>query len=346
MREIARDLYTPAVVRQHGADGGERLRDVLAALRFVYRHRPPETFPEGLTVFATIDPAARPHQPDRARAVLPVELSGTLAGGGALQVLPNGSLLAFDDQPEDALSLSQEAVVYLWRPEGEAFAVGDSLKYVRNPNGYPSAFASPGFFLLEEALTYYYEELARRSTCHILRDGWHDETRLLLRNKPEWIMRRSLSQHLRWALRDHAEVREEQNVTETRPIDVKVTWSTSEMLSLIEIKWLGKSVNAEGSALTTSYSAPSRTNEGAKQLADYMDGNLDEAPTKPATGHLVVFDGRREGVTSVPPAVVSSSQAWAYSGMDIAWAQEHVGREDFADPRRFYLEPKLARPQG
>jgi hypothetical protein len=341
MREIARDLYTPAIVAQHGTVGGERLREVLGALRVIYRRRPPESFGGGLCVFAAVDPANRPHEPSPGQPVLEVELIHCLEDCGAIQVLPNGNLLVWNELPIDLPALSAQAVVYLWQPEGEAFAVGSDLKTVRNPNGYPTAFAAPGFFVLEEALTYYYEHLARRTSCHILKVGWYDDRRLLLSNKPERTMRRSLGQHLRWALRDHAEVREEQNVTETRPVDIKVTWSTSEMLSLIEIKWLGKSVNGAGDAIATSYAAPSRSDEGAQQLEDYIDGNLDQAPTKPCTGYLIVYDARRRNVTDVPPTGFTPQDAWHYRDRDIPWPKRHLARRDIGEPRRFYLEPKI-----
>ncbi len=339
MREVADALYAPAIVHQHGARGGVRLREVLAALRIIYDRRPPETFEEGLTVLATLDPELRPHRPTDARIVTAVQLGRVPREGGTIQILPNGGLVAWEDQPRDLEGLSEVAVVYTLRREQEAFVVGKDLKIVPNPNGYPSAFAAPGFFLLEEALTYYEEQLARRSTCHILRQAWHDEGRLLFRNKPESIMRKSLAQHLRWALRDHAEIREEQNVTETRPVDVKVTWSNTELLSLIEIKWVGKSVNQAGTGMGKQFSAPGRTDEGVRQLVEYLEGNLNDAPTKHCKGYLVLYDGRRYGVTAVPPAA-NLQQALYYQDREIPWP-EHPERRDFGEPKRFYLEPAV-----
>jgi hypothetical protein len=344
MREVAYRLYAPAIATQHPGEGGTRLREVLAALRTIYRHRPPESFAQSLTVFASIDPALRPHRPGDARQVTPVQLSTESWESSTIQVLPNRKLLAWEGQPLDLEQLSKVAVVYVLSPAQEAFVVGSKRMNVPNPNGYPSAFASSGFFLLEDALTDYGEHFARRSTCLILRGVWYDHDRLLFKNKPERTMRQSLAQHLRWALRDHAEIREEQNVTETRPIDVKVTWSNSELLSLIEIKWLGKSVDRTGTGMGKAFSAPGRTDEGIRQLVEYLEGNHDEAPTKPCKGYLVVYDGRRRAVTNVPPGALSSQQAWHYRATDIEWPAEHLVRNDFAEPRRFFLEPRVPAP--
>lgn len=344
MREVVSELYTTAVVAQHPGNGGTRLREVLAALRGIYRGVPPESFTDGLTVFASIDPLKRPHSAATACKMTVAELAGRQWPGATIQVLSNRELLAWEGEPANLEELSGKAVVYIWRPGLEAFVVGGELKSVPNPNGYPSALASPGFFLLEEALSHYQEHMARRSSCHVLRAAWHDDQRLLFANKPERRMRQSLAQYLRCVLRDHAEVREEQNVTSTRPVDVKVTWSNSELLSLIEIKWLGKSVNEDGTAISKTFSAPSRTDEGARQLIEYLEGNLVEAPAKPCKGYLVVYDGRRRGVTTVPAGPVSVKDAWDYADREVSWLTEAVAHKDLAAPRRLFLEPGVPAP--
>lgn len=195
---------------------------------------------------------------------------------------------------------------------------------------------------MADALTDYDVHLARHSTCYILQGVWHDARRLLLVNKPEKIMRRSLAQHLRTTLRDHAEVREEQNVTETEPIDIKVTWSFGTHLSLIEIKWLGRSVNSTGDALAVAFWSPSRPREGAKQLADYLAENVQRAPTHDSEGYLIVFDARRKGTSSLPVGEVSPEDARAYANDVIDYDPKYDAlRDDFQPPRRFWLEPKL-----
>jgi hypothetical protein len=294
-------------------------------------------------VFATLDGNRVDWNGEKGKETEPSQLAGVLAEGGLVQVLPNGKLLAWPQTPEadDLGSLNEIAVVYLWRDQGESFVVEHAFKTVRNPNGYPSAVAPPTFFLLADALNYYDTRLARYSTCHILRRAWHDERRLVLVNKPEKIMRNSLAQHLLGTLRDHAEVREEQNVSETQPIDIKVTWSLAEHISLIEIKWVGRSVDGDGEELSTEYWSPSRPREGAKQLADYLEENKQRAPEHDTEGYLVVYDARREGLTELPPKI-TDDQARAYAKDAIVYEPDfETLRDDFRKPRRFWLEPKL-----
>jgi hypothetical protein len=344
MREIVNDVFAPDIVRRHGPVGATRLRELLTALRRVYRFRSAERFGAGLTVVARLRDSALAFGGQTGQAIKATEVASVLPDGGTLQVLPNGALLAWTLTLRDAelQDLSAEAVVYRWRTGGEAFAIEQGFKTILNPNGYPSALAPPSFFLLADALTDYDVHMARHSTCYILQEAWHDQRRLLLVNKPEKIMRRSLAQHLRNTLRDHAEVREEQNVTETKPIDIKVTWSLGSHLSLIEIKWLGRSVNAAGDALAVGYSSPSRPREGAKQLADYLAENAQRVPTHDNEGHLIVFDARRKRTSRLPLGEIRAADARAYAGDVIDYDPQYdTLREDFQTPRRLWLEPKL-----
>ncbi len=340
MKEIIEHAFTAKVVRAHGRLGGQRLRQLLEAVRLIFRQRPAETITGALCVVATIDPDVC-CLPAPSFELHPFELAADLPNEATVQVMPNRQLFACGGVPDDLTSLSKKAVVYRFTPSEECFVLPESIETIRNPNGYPSAMGSPTFFLLEDALVYYGHQLARRTTCKLLAKCWHDSSsRLLLTNQPEAIMRGSLTQHLRTALRDHAEVFEESNVSETEPVDIKVTFMTTGHRSLVEIKWLGRSVSTDGASITTSYWAPKRVVEGAQQLADYLDMHKDRSPGVRTVGHLVVFDARRKGVTSVPPTV-SYEQAWAYRHRELNEV-EQSSREDFAVPIRFYLEPSVS----
>lgn len=339
MREIIERVFIAKIVKEHGQIGGQRLREVLEAVRLIFQRRPAETFTGRLCVLATIDPEER-CLPAPSTELQPFELATSLPIEATVQVLPNRRLLVCGSVPDNLTSLSERAVVYRFTAEEECFVLPESIETIQNPNGYPSAIGSPTFFLLEEALHYYGHQLARTATCKLLAQCWHNgSSRLLLTNKPEAIMRGSLTQHLRTALRDHAEVFEESNVSETEPVDIKITFMTTGHRCLVEIKWLGRSVSPDGASLATSYSAPGRVIEGAKQLADYLDKHENRSPSVRTVGHLVVFDARREGITSVPPDI-SHEQAWAYRDRDFDEVEQE-SREDFASPTRFYLEPSV-----
>jgi hypothetical protein len=47
--------------------------------------------------------------------------------------------------------------------------------------------------------------------------------------------------------------------------------------AIIEVKWLGYSVRIDASHISTSWTTDKRAQEGAKQLADYLEDNLERA---------------------------------------------------------------------
>ena len=203
----------------------------------------------------------------------------------------------------------------------------------------------PTFFDLDRALRHYANGLARYSTCHILRAIWVDDKRLVLVNKPEQIMRRSLAQFLRCTLRDHelVEIREEQNVDETHPVNIKVTWSFSNRIAIIEIKWMGDSVHIGGLRLSTNY-RDQRARDGAFQLAEYLENNRQHAPMHVTRGYLVVYDARRRGLHKRPvKQYLSRGNAIYYVDREIQFDPRYeLIRDDFAPPVRIYLEPTSA----
>lgn len=147
-----------------------------------------------------------------------------------------------------------------------------------------SVFFQPIYKELDEALNFYYAKYARDSSCGILARVWTDGTKSEFVPKPEHFMRDSLWRCLQDRLRGPT-VKREQNVDETHPVDIKVTWPTISNVALIEVKWLGDSGQ-------TQY-RDARANEGAKQLIDYLAASCHEEPDKHFLGYLTVFDGRR-----------------------------------------------------
>jgi hypothetical protein len=234
----------------------------------------------------------------------------------------------------------QERLVYTYRGPGqESFFYGGVEVEVPRLDGQPSRYAVPYFSSLEEALDRYAEQCARVSQCAILSRAWRDESRLVFAPKPEHHMRDSLTFWLRNTLRGHSglEVMPEQNVNATRPVDIKVRWSVGRQISLIEVKWLGKSA-ATGARTWGSQHQASRAEEGLLQLATYLDLYRQESPQFDARGHLVVFDGRRDGlkVTGTP---ISRSEAFKHQNDPPNYDAELRKRLDMASPKRFFMEP-------
>ena len=180
---------------------------------------------------------------------------------------------------------------------------------------------------------------AAHSTCYLLEIAWTDEKRWWFRNKPEWIMRRSLTQFLRSVLRD-ATVLPEQNVDETHPVDIHVSFLMTTQHAIIEIKWLGQSVKLNGT-LGTKYT-DGRALEGAQQLAEYLDATHRSSPHHGARGYLVLFDGRREGLKDGMTRL-EQHKALHYEHAHIVYKPDHSAtRTDFEPPVRMFLYPQLA----
>jgi hypothetical protein len=238
----------------------------------------------------------------------------------------------------DPASLAHESVVYTYENRVERFYAKNEVSKVMNPaQGYASIFAVPTFDKLQTALGEYRLNQARKSSCKILSTSWKSPSRrIFFRNSPESIMRDSLTQFLKICLRGDAEVRPEQNVDETHPADIKVTWFMSNRLAFIEIKWLGASKTS--ATKLTRYTA-SRAREGAKQLADYLDANATQAPTHQTRGYLIVLDGRR---AKLKPSTtkINHQNGFRFENQEIPYSPKyHQTRTDFEMPIRMFMEP-------
>jgi hypothetical protein len=196
-------------------------------------------------------------------------------------------------------------------------------------------FAKPTFSSLDHALDIYETKVARKTSCIILNQAWDSEWRTCYGNKPEVAMRQSLYQFLNGYLQD-AEVRPEQHVDESHPVDIKVSWLFSIQRVIIEIKWLGDS--RENGKITTPY-RDARAREGARQLADYLDKSETWGANVKTRGYLVVFDGRRRKVKD-DTVKLSCVDGLYYRDQEIQYSPDYAEtRTDYAKPRRFFMEP-------
>ena len=235
--------------------------------------------------------------------------------------------------------LASTAVVYEYQNGKEHFFAGVQQKAVPVLDRTAmSQFCGNTFFTLREALQYYAAAFVLQSSCLIFKSVWADENRLFLRSKPEVYMRRSLTQFLRSNLGAGFEVRPEQIMDETHPVDIKVTKKLSNRLMIIEIKWLGDSLNEEGK-ITTSY-RDARAKKGAKQLAEYLDQNKVQAPLNVTQGYYVIIDARRHSLRDDSRAITKAYGLY-YASKEIDFDTEyHKIRDDFDPPYRMFTEPK------
>lgn len=344
MHNIAAESFALRIEKCYGPSGSQAMRRLLASLKVIHRQLAYELVTGGLTVVVPLDPDNSPVPLGTGIDVTPQELTSLFAGAGTIQVLANGSLRFWPALIDDFATVAESAVIYHYN-NGDFFVIDGDLAAVRNPTGFPSAFGLPTFVELDRALSYYAISHARLSSCKILQTCWFDDGRILLSNKPEHIMRTSLAQFLKSTLRDHEliEVREEQNVDETHPVDIKVTWSMSNRIAIIEVKWLGFSIHKTEPRVGTSYSE-GRARDGARQLANYLESNQERVPMHITRGYLVVFDARRGGVTEDRlEQTLTWDDAYAFVTREIEYDPKYEEvRRDFAPPTRFYLQPRQA----
>jgi hypothetical protein len=338
LRRIAHELYVPVIHAKHGDEGTGALRVVLEFLARLFERIEPGLLDAPLIVLHPIsgfDDATLPTNPTLAQDI--PSLAPLVRGPCVIRIRERG-FECWTGKAIDLPLVSQKAVVYCFERGAERFVVdGTDHRVPAVDTTQASIFARPTFGSLREALQRY-QHRVRTSACLLFKESWEDPNRLFFRSGAEQQMRRSLHQYLATVLRD-AEVRPEQNVDETHPVDIKVTWTFTTRLALIEIKWMGKSRDA---GKITANHGDARANSGAKQLADYLDANRSQAPEHLTRGYLVVLDGRRRGLTA-ESRTVTRQQGLHYQAVDIAFAPEyHQVRDDFEEPMRLFCEPICA----
>lgn len=258
------------------------------------------------------------------------DVPATLIQPSLIEIAPNGSLAVYDGEPVSPEVLSVGGIAYVYEAGVERVFVDGTGYALSNPTASQSIFVKTTYGSLEGALRKYRLGQVRNSTCYLFREVWADAKRLFLKNKPEEDMRRSLTNYLRNVM--DAEVMPEQNVDDTHPVDIKVTFPLTSRRALIEIKWMGDSHTARGGLLQYR---PARAREGAGQLVRYLDSIKSSVPSFHHRGYLVVIDARRRGlalgVTSITPA-----QATYYEQRSITYDATMLARPDFAPPRRLF----------
>jgi hypothetical protein len=360
MVRIAQTHYGPAVAEAFGEEGTDALRSTLQTIRDLYGHVEPELISGSLIVAHPVPgepPSAGEDILDSIQTPASSTESDLHADVGKLAraydadaraattvvgILPNGHLRLFKGaSAPDVAALSRSAIVYTYSGGQEFFFVDGARKVILNPSRgvHLSVFAIPTFRELDDALDDYKVRFVKTSRCPVFVEVWENDARLVFRNKPESTMRRSLAHHLSVALRGDAEVHQEKVVDESHPVDVEVTWPFAKRTAIIEIKWLGDSRTPTGKL--TSY-RDARANEGAKQLAEYLDAKATQSPTYERTGYLVVIDGRRGGIKPETTSI-SQIEAMVYANREISFDPAyHEHRDDFAEPIRMFAEPALA----
>jgi hypothetical protein len=338
MTHLAGEAYAVLAARSFGNDGVAALKVLLHAIRRVYQHIPPDVRTSPLVIFRRI-PGYSPQLPSSV-AIRMLDWSALAFEMSALviEVVSPDEISVWKDCRVNAQTLSADAIVYVYDGSGEAFYAKGEVGAI--PVVFPgcaSIFAIPTFRVLRHALERYKTSAVRKCSCPVLCDAWHDPARIFFTSGPEKSMRQSLTWFLKNVMGGDVEVRPEQIVDESHPVDIKVTWQFSSRHALVEIKWLGKSKGADGSITAEHHDA--RAKAGAKQLADYIDMNYVQAPGHSARGYLVLIDGRRARTNHTTTAI-SKEDGFAFEHREIEYDPKyHESRSDFDVPIRMFAEP-------
>lgn len=235
-----------------------------------------------------------------------------------------------------------KAILYNFEHFIEGFIANNKNVEVPNPDSSTiSIFAKPTFKDLDEALWVYYRKRAAKSICPTLKGCWTSADRLRFKAGPEHTMRDSLYLFLDTGLRGSPVVKREQNVDDTDPVDIKVSWKYTNAAALIEIKWLGKSFDIVTQQQTKDHSQQ-RAIDGAEQLKQYLKVSKEENPEIFFQGYLVVYDGRRRGMGKSFTTIPDTYKAWYYKDQEIPYP-DHLKTDDSLHlTYRFYLEPNVS----
>ena len=240
----------------------------------------------------------------------------------------------------DVVALSGKTFVYSWKAnerktdqfliKGELYAFSDE----ETPSE-GSFFAVRTYNDLDEALINYRDNIALYCKEKCLSESMTD-TRLFFLPAPEAKLQEALGEYLSYRLRNST-VKREHNVDESHPVDIKVIWQGTNHIAIIEIKWIGKSLNDSGE-IGVVYS-DDRARKGATQLVNYIDKNGDSYPHHVTVGYLVVFDLRRRKNKDPRAVKIHRASANYYKEREINYTvQYEKTRTDFKKPYRFFIK--------
>ncbi len=83
-----------------------------------------------------------------------------------------------------------------------------------------------------------------------------------------------------------------------------------------------------------------RAREGAKQLVEYLEANLQQAPTHITRGYLVIIDCRRANLNDTT-TTIDQQNGFHFRDREIRFNPEyHQQRKDFEKPIRMFAEPR------
>lgn len=343
IKGVCEDTHVPMVQKVFGDPGLDAIFKVMETVQDLYRHVDLERISGEVLVYKVVSPL--PNTGSSPGVSPPVDFA-SLANQDIhslrFEIEADGRPHARVVDSTNREEIARNAVVYHYAGCQEEFLAGDQRRPVpRYDSSTRSQFSVPTFGNLREALQHFARDNVRESTCYIFRKIWHDENRLFLKAGPESLMRDSLTQYLRNRMGADHDVVPEHNVNEKNPVDIRVQPRLqNNRLMIIEIKWLGDSVAEDGHV--TAKHRDSRAQEGATQLAGYLDEQRQSAPSHVIQGYYVIIDARRRNLpsTAIAGATITRADGFHYQAQMIAFNPDpHTTRQDFDKPYQMFASP-------
>lgn len=332
---IINDFYPTIIDAEYGSEGTSSLKGVLDSIQEIYKY----IYAGGvnkITIFkyddiSQISSKGVPIHLTQFSSLTQYQYSSKLT----IQLINGEECYILLDDIE-AEQIAKATFLYQKEKNKEFIITGKRKNQLPNSPDIDSIFAINTFKSLDEAIEYYKTSIVKPAKCQKIRDSFINEKRLLFNPGPEHFLRDSMENFLKTRLRGNPEVRIEQTIDGSHPVDIKVSWLEAKHIALIEIKWIGKSINFQNNIITYT---DARAREGAQQLADYLDGNFGEVPTHTTRGYLVVFDGRRKNPTNSRDNL-SNADGFRFEFQEIEFdPKHHEVRKDFNIPVRLFINP-------
>lgn len=262
-----------------------------------------------------------------------------------IQLFSDRNILMWEKYDITSLFSCEQNLIYVYDTNTEKiFAKRKEIDI--STGSFGSRFSNE-FNDLEQQLNNYYIHKVKHSSCPLFAQAWNSEKRIFFKGGgkdiPEKYMQESLHNFIKDLSIFKGEVGQfdptrEHNLNASKPVDIIVRWEKSNRIALIEIKWLGKSINNER---VTSEHSNSRANQGFEQLKGYFDLAKQDNPNKIIKCYLIVIDGRRKN-TTIQSKSISFENGMHYEFKEIELSDDkkyHQTYKNIHKPIRMFAEP-------
>ena len=261
-----------------------------------------------------------------------------------IQVFEDKKVLLWENIDYLDIFSHDDVLIYKYYENKESFFAKKQEIGISHKSG--SQFSNE-FSELEEQLSNYKLHKIRHSSCPIFNEAWHSDKRIFFKGGGKDIPEKFMQESLHNFLKDMSifkgeigqlESTREHNLDASKPVDIIVRWEKSNRIALIEIKWLGKSLQDNEFKSTHSNA---RAVEGFVQLKDYFELAKKDYPYKIIKCYLVVIDGRR-WQTNESTVSITRVNGLHYANQEIVFEDDktfHKHYKNFAEPIRMFVEP-------